>query len=331
MRCAILLFVVALQLACGTSAGLLPATDSTLDTTPTDVLPDEVVPDLPKSEIEADALETVDGIAIDSDVINPPPDYHPLFDYAGTIELRENTLEDGTFTHSQPAVYLNDDKAAFIYVLVEEAGDCQYFQAIEECDPACTGEHICQSDGSCHPFPAPVSAGAIQFGGLLVDLIATPLPSNSYTTAPLGYVGDLFDPGANVSVSASGSDIAKFEAGVSGVANLAVPWEGPYSLTDLADNVIMWTPAGSGTVEVAFNAGWHATQPAHVIWCTAPDDQGQIVIPQSMAKAYVVVPTISDQDPPSFIRRVSRVVHETQYGPVAISASSRVEFFLLHF
>ncbi len=295
-----------LCLSCSTSAGMLP----------TDLGTDQTKPD-------------ADAVDVGAEVITPPLSYHPLFDYVGTVDLLENTLEDGTFTHSQPAIVLYDSRAGFPYVLVEETGDCQYYRAVAECTPPCVNS-TCQADGSCYPFPIRISAGTITFSGLAVELVASPTPSKYYLTAPAGYTEDLFAADAEIQVSCSGDDISAFDAALSGVADLAVPWQSPYSLTNGEDNLVEWTPSGSGTVELAFNAGWHGTGPAEIVWCTAPDAQGKIVVPQSMVESYITVAAVSETDPPSFIRRVNRVLQATQFGPLAISATSRVPFFLLH-
>jgi hypothetical protein len=312
-------------------AGELPTTDLP----PVDDILPEIAADVPDTD---DALgETVDGDGLDAEVVTPPPEYHPYFDFVGRILLQENTQADGTFSSSMVEVWLGDAPQPETHFLVEEKGDCQFYQSLiitPTCVPECSVySEWCGTDGQCHPMPGRVSAGGITFDGLLVDLFAAPDEAAWYVIDGATGAEELFSAQSSITLSAAGSNkgMAAFTAGLAGVGDMAVPWQQPLTLDNLKNNVIEWVPQGDGaTVELAIRIGWHGAPPTALIWCSAPDGAGSIVIPQHMVEIFPPAGGIGLLQHPSFIRRVRRTVVEGEYGPVQVTAMSHFSFAIIH-
>jgi hypothetical protein len=281
--------------------------------------------------------EVAPGDSVDAraDVVDPPPTYHPLFDFIGTIDLLENAEHDGTFTGSQPSVRISDGPAKISHFLADAHGHCEFYQSylvpppcVPECDPI---QEWCHADGTCRTWPQRVSAGEISFSGLLTPLTATPDETAWYLMTPPGFGADLFAPDATIGITAAGDEIPGFALQLSGVADLDVAWMGSLQLEDGQDNTLSWSPANDdSTMEVIIQTGWHGAPPTAIIWCTADDADGQLVVSQKLVEMFPQVPEIGLFQHPSTIRRVRRVVQETDFGPLAATAISQVTFQVLH-
>ena len=358
MRSSILATVMALLVswsipACGTDGGALPAAYTARpaargggappDSIATDVKPLDAT-DLMTDGESGDTTDLMmDGDSGDTaEVISPPPNYHPLFDFVGTIELVETVEDDGSFTQSQPRVFLGDEVQPIKQFLVEEEGDCQFYQALL-LEPDCTPECIydveleiyewCHPDGHCRNHTQRHSAGTISFAGLLVDLVATPDDTAFYTFGTEFGGENLFDANVPITLSAPGDELPPLTMELTGVADLAVSWGEALELVDGSDNVAKWVPAGNdATVELIIQTGWHGSASIATIWCSAPDAEGQISIPQHMVEMYPIADGgVALEQHPSFVRRVKRQVWETDFGPVQVFTSSEYTFFIRHF
>jgi hypothetical protein len=259
----------------------------------------------------------------------------------GTIELVEETMDDGTFANSIARVNLGDEVTSLrsSLVFVMEAGDCQYYEAFNEtrvCTPECAAEmQWCDPDGECRKVAQAHSAGPVTFGGLLIDLVATPSESASglvYYTFGDFPGADLFNSDSNITVSAPGDSFPSFSVELSGVDDLTVGWSSNLEFVDGDDNVVSWTPSGaSSSIELIIQTGFHGDTSDATIWCTAPDSQGEIVIPQQLVEMYPLADgSLGKTQHVSHLRRVQRKVSETTFGPVEISTKSQYTFNIRH-
>ena len=290
MRISILAMILALLTACGTYGGSLPTNDSgSFDVLPDSEPHDQVSVDGKPDGSDSNEIDVHPDIT--DDTIDPPPEHHPLFDFVGTIELVEHTLEDGTFSHSQPRVFLGDEVYPIQHYLVEESGDCQFYEPLKlapVCTPGCEPfTQWCDPDGVCRNWAQRHSVGPIIFEGLHVPLTATPDDTAFYLFDPEISSQDLFDDSTSITLSAPGDELPPLAMELTGVADMAVSWEGNLELVDGLDNVAMWPSSDSdATVELVIQTGWHGSPSIATIWCSAPDSQGQITIPQHMAEMY---------------------------------------------
>jgi len=288
-----------------------------------------------RGDSEADARDTLPdtGPADNRDgEIRARAEYHPLFDFVGTILMVEDYFYTGELKSGKVTVTLMD--AVMIHhELVQESGSCKYYALFEvpDCDPPCGGNY-CGWDEECHPYPARASAGPIHFDGLKVDVAALPQEEIWYKTeGEIPGQDGLFDIGTKIVVTADGDQIAAFQAHVEGLGIMNVDFENTLNLLDGEDNEITWTPQGDGaTIELAVRTGFHGQPETDIIWCTAPDEEGAIVIPQELVEAYPP----SDGNPLtqhfSRIRRVRRQIVETMHGPIEVLTSSNIRFYATH-
>lgn len=330
---ALLLFTIASLVACSAVAKKMPADDGS-DTAVLEVRGETNIIEIIDSDLTLDTPG--DDTALDTEVIAPPTNYHPLFDFVGTIELVEQTQEDGSFSHSQPRVFLADEVYPISHFLVEEGGDCQFYQALL-LPPACTPEcepftQWCHPEGDCRNWGQRHSAGPVTFDGLLVDLVATPDDTAFYSFGTS--VGDvkLFEADSNISISAPGDELPPFAIKLDGLSSLAVKWVDNLELVDGADNLVEWVPSDSeATVEMAIQTGWHGSPSIATIWCSAPDSQGHFTIPQHMVEMYPPEDGgLGLEQYLSFIRRVDRKMLVTQFGPVQVFTGSQYTFHIRH-
>ncbi|MBM4352770.1 MAG: hypothetical protein FJ109_03090 [Deltaproteobacteria bacterium] len=267
------------------------------------------------------------------DAVEPPAEFHPLYDFAGHVLLAELYEPGGKLMSSGIDVRFGSGPQPPGSTLMYEEGPCQYLVAAGEnkCTPACEAwTQYCGPDKLCHDIPHRVSAGTVSITGTKEPFQANPDQSASYVVTP-DPSGDLFEQGKSVVVQASGGDIPAFEVSLAGTGKMDVQWPQPLVLKNGSDNVVTWVPQGDdATVELAILIGWHGSPPVATLWCTAPDSDGQIVIPQKMVEGYPPAGGIGLFQHMSFIRRVHRDVVETQFGPVEVTLSGQIWFSIEH-
>ena len=220
----------------------------------------------------------------DEDTVEKPSP-HPLFGITGGVLMTRRTQPDGVAGPSSIGIRLNDRPPIPHHLLMEEVGACQYWfinPLPPACDPPCEAyTQWCGEGNVCNPWPKRLSAGTVDIEGLSLPVSVTPDETGWYTV-PGGLPADLFEQGATISATFAGSpEYAAFEGQTSGVGEFALSVELPYLMEDGKDNVLTWTPtADDSVVELAIQTGWHGNPPTDIIWCTAPESDGQIVIPQ---------------------------------------------------
>jgi len=296
--------------------------------------PQEVAVDTAADTIQDALLDTLpDAGDAHPDAVDPPARYDPLYDFAGKVLMAELYEPDGKLMSSGIDVLFQSGALPPTSTLMHEESSCQFLIAAAEmkCDPVCdTYTQYCGPDKKCHDHPHRVSAGEVSIEGTVEPFSATPGDSAWYVVTP-NPSGNLFEQGKMITVKAAGADISAFDVSLPGPGAMEVKWNQPLVLKNGSDNVVTWVPQGDGTtVELAILTGWHGSPPVATIWCTAPDSDGQIVIPQKMIEGYPPAGGIGLFQWLSFIRRVQREVVETPFGPVEVTASGEYWFSIEH-
>ena len=327
--------------ACGSGSG--GRDDADVKIADVDIATDLVAD--PADQTIADVVEAIaDGQTdaetdapgdVDEDV-GPGEEPHPEWGMAGFVRATEHVDKDGELVDSSLDMRFENEVDGWMMVMVEESGPCRYYKSAIPpfCDPPCDGgTEYCGIDGLCKPYAHGVSAGEVTIEGLTLGIV-TGLPddTNWYHFTDIAG-GDLFDPASSVTVTAAGSDVPAFEVTLKGVGAMAVPWPQTYDLTDGQDNVFDWEVQGDGAlVELYIPTGHHASPPVALIWCTGPDADGQIVVPQALVEKF---PFVDGSDPdqfqhPPWIRRVQREVVDSPFGPIDVFLSSELGFRINH-
>ncbi len=298
----------------------LPMIDLTEDevATPVDVVEDEVEP--PVDMIEED--------------VAPQPEYHPLYDFVGAIKILERTEPDGKVGQTSLEALLYDGPSMpFWGSHLESSGDCAYYQNLiqPKCDPECEPwVEFCGLDKQCYPSPQRASAGTITFDGLAVPATLTP-DNTAWYHIEWEQPEDLFTPDSEILVSADGAEVPAFEVELSGVGDMAAAWGGMYTLEDGKDNEFAWTPQGDGSImELAIVTGWHGAPPPAMIWCSAPDEAGKIVVPQKFVEAFPPAGGVGLFQHISWANRVKRKVVEGPFGLIQVAVMSELMFSISH-
>jgi hypothetical protein len=331
--------------ACGGGGGAAPGADIPPDLAVPDATTGDVpVADAPTGDLPAEAEAPGDALAPNdaadgtadavSDVVTAPAP-HPYFDFVGEVRLEQSNDPGGGFLGSAARAFFwtAPDDFNVGLVLLEEAGACQFWVSgfPPLCEPECApGVEYCDADGVCRPKRTRLSAGEVSFTGLLQEIHGVPDDSAWYTFEGLDADAPLFAAGASIQVSAPGAEIPGFDVEIAGVGAMIIPDPG-YALVDGDDNVFAWEPQGDGAaVEVAFLTGWHGAPPPAMIWCTAPDADGALVIPQHMVEMFPPAGGMGLFPHSPWVRRVHRVIVETEPGPVEVSTMAWKNFTLTH-
>jgi len=281
---------------------------------------------------EADAVDTVDAAdSDDTDVVVTEPD-NPLFDPIGEIALVELvSVSTNAVASSQVSAHLADGPQPNLQRFVAESGDCQLWtRPAAACDPPCNSfTQSCVPGGVCEDLPAPKSAGAITITGGTASL-ALDYVGNGLYAAETDPPTDAFAAGATLNVSAAGDEIAAFQTTVTGVADLVDDID-EITLVDGSSTTVNWNPAGGdATVELVLQLGWHANPPDAVIYCSAPDSAGSIVIAAEIVEGFPYFSGTGLFQVPSWIQRVSRSDVATIDGDVTVIVASRRQIAVTH-
>ena len=216
------------------------------------------------------------------------PGSGPLIPWVGRVHLEERYVPNQGPFGSHVSVMIRDLPDPIVHDLVAETGGCRYFRSRTEtaCSPDCPKDQFCTLDGECRPWPRRLSAGVITLSGLKTPLTATPDDTGWYSVLPEP-PDDLFDPKAELTVSATGAEIPAFEARVRGVADMEPGWTGEVKMVDGQPIHLSWPKKGDGArVEVVFQIGWHGKPPTDIIWCEADEAAGGVEIPASFVDQF---------------------------------------------
>lgn len=173
--------------------------------------------------------------------------------------------------------------------VVTTAGECRLLQGRNLfCDPACGSSETCGETGSCVPTPLGQAVGSVVVRGARTSAGATevtlePTPSHFYSTRA-ELAKPPFEPGAELSLTAGGSDFAPaFTLRGEGIAPLEVPEE-DIAVEPGTPLALRWTPPPAATaarVEIHVQFNLHGTSAAAYIACEVPDS-GSFDVPASL-------------------------------------------------
>ena len=164
--------------------------------------------------------------------------------------------------------------------LVAVEGACALYQhsALSCDDEACNGD--CFLD-LCMPHPENAGAGLVSIDGLVTE-VEIQLWQGQYFGEPPP--GDLFTPGAAITVCATGDVFPAFEIAGRGVADLADEFP-VMELEDDRDYTLRWTPGDDGATgfQLVLAVGWHGVPYEQMILCEGPDS-GELVVSQRLIR-----------------------------------------------
>jgi hypothetical protein len=174
------------------------------------------------------------------------------------------------------------------FVPDEKSGDCQLFLPKPPfCDPVCSTDRVCAVGDVCIARPMNHSVGTVTIRG-----IATTSGANEFTMDPVGSSKAYgtsasvtlkyppTEPGAAVSLSATGGDYAPFEIQTTGVGPIEGFSNEPLPLERGKPLMLEWTREPGAEVEVVLEIAHHGGQKGKII-CNA-QDTGSLVIPAAL-------------------------------------------------
>jgi hypothetical protein len=161
-------------------------------------------------------------------------------------------------------------------------GACRFVGARPAlCDPACTGDTVCDVDGACVGFPSALAAGSFHVTGTTPPVTLTPQAGNGYY-ADRSYPG-LFRPDDVITMTLDGAGpVAPLTATVRGVPVLTLP-TAQLTAREHQPMVVRWDPITAPTtaqVLVHFDSDHHGV--LAYLECTAPAAAGSLTIPASI-------------------------------------------------
>lgn len=158
-------------------------------------------------------------------------------------------------------------------------GDCVLLRRNNPfCNPPCSGTETCDFDGQCIPFPENQDIGTVTVGGLLQDVIMTPIqPGNSYFDTSLPHPA--WNEGDLIELRTGGGAFDRIELHGIGVQELTLPTSDPLVVVDGEPLDVVWNPP-VGTVRshvhLQLNIDQHGNTPTQV-FCEFDDDgAGQV-------------------------------------------------------
>jgi hypothetical protein len=243
-------------------------------------------------------------------------------DFVGQILL----LELGDFDTGSVFAFVNDGPELMPVELVDTAGDCSFYRRTMavKCDAPCDG--ICPEADECLPYPQSVSAGTIEVTGLAQEL-AFQRMEGYYLPVP-DVTGDLFEAGAEITATAAGDAVQAFSVAATGVAPLEAD-RVTLELEDDVDEIVTWTAAASGRIQLALRTGWHGAPYETQLLCET-DDDGSLTIPGELITQMPPFGGVGLFPHPSTLSRFSRGVAETSVGPVELFATSQLYIDFTH-
>lgn len=162
-----------------------------------------------------------------------------------------------------------------------EAGGCRYVAPRPAlCDPACTGNDVCDVDGHCLGYPTSLAAGTLTITGTTPPITID--PRDNWYSAPKSYPS-LYRAGDELTFALTGAGpVPPLSATVRGVPALALPTD-QLTATEHQPLRIAWTaittPAGA-EVLIHLDNDHHGLRA--YVECTAPASAGELTVPASI-------------------------------------------------
>jgi hypothetical protein len=173
-----------------------------------------------------------------------------------------------------------DDGVVPASVLTEAVteGECAlYTRENPYCSPSCSGDEVCDTDGTCLPYPLAQDLGRVTIAGLAARVRMDPVePGNTYFDTTLPHPG--FAPGDAVELTTEGADFPSFTLHGYGVTQL-IPGEATWTLTAGDATTLTWDAPGGATpaaVELTLSVDQHGATPAQLSCTFADDGAGEV-------------------------------------------------------
>lgn len=187
----------------------------------------------------------------------------------------------GRWTYLEAAFEVAGYRRHLFHAETARAGDCRVLEPHPGTCRTCTG--ICVGPETCAPYPVYASAGGLELagGGDSVILRRDPLDGRYQTRVR----DEPFAPGATVTATAAGDEVAGFTAAARGVTPLVAELPADGKLRLGAEPTVRWTPADPGArVRLTLNGDgvWHGGHYLAIIECEVDDAAGAITVPAAL-------------------------------------------------
>lgn len=159
---------------------------------------------------------------------------------------------------------------------VLQSGDCVMLRKVNPfCDPPCGGGDLCDHDGSCIPYPSNQNVGNVSVSGTLKEpLVMEANASDYYTDVAVPF--PLFEPNAQIDLSAEGNELDGFHLRAWGVPNVELPdviWE---MEAGMPLTVEWFAEPGPWKMIVSLNVDQHGNSPV-TMFCEVEDTGSTII------------------------------------------------------
>jgi hypothetical protein len=169
-------------------------------------------------------------------------------------------------------------------ILLEE-GECALVDswAAGYCPDGCADDEYCAPTDACEPWWTQLDPGALTVEGPTLSL---QYQTVSGLLSPEGSTDDLFQPGDEVALSATGAQTPAFSTSALAPAPLVSTMDCAVEPSSGQDYELSWEPVSApGTVTLEIIAVYHAGNGA-MVRCDSPED-GSIVVPAAIIDAYL--------------------------------------------
>lgn len=217
------------------------------------------------------------------------------------------------------------------WLLSATSGPCRlYLGQNPFCADPCEGG-LCTAPDACTAYPAALDGGslAVSDGAATVDVR---FDGAGYGVAQDGAV---FAPGATLTFTASGGDVAAFTGAVAMPPRLVTADLGALALRGTDPLVLTWEPPGAGVgdtsirIRLEADRGQHGRLPTAALECEVADT-GSFTIPEDLRAAYVAKDLWGcGKCPASTITRYRRARVMVGARPIDLYAESEVPFLLV--
>lgn len=200
------------------------------------------------------------------------------------------SIEGGASSFGSVQASFRDAAIPFVHTEVARDGACRLLVWDSPgCGDTCW-DGLCDSTGACLPYPEQRSVGALTIAGLRAPRTLQPDDLDGY----YGFVeGELFDPGAEIRVTAAGDELPGFElavtapsAGNPAVDGASAPEFPPFAAGE--GYTFTWTPVDPTArvrLRMASDAG-HGLPSAAMIECDGPDT-GELYVAPALLDEFI--------------------------------------------
>lgn len=167
---------------------------------------------------------------------------------------------------------------------VGQGGGCTLLRRTNPvCDPPCAGGDTCDYSGACIPYPMNHDVGTLTLTGLVEPATVEPLGNLEYSATNLMHPA--FEPGAAISLAATGGDYAAFTLHGEGVAMIE-PASDALTMKKGEPLALTWTPNdGAAGVRIELTIDQHGNSPVKLV-CVGPDS-GSLEVPVELIAQFI--------------------------------------------